>query len=76
MSAKEQGYQRSYSGFIYAAKRMDLYGGKAEHKPPRKHDRRYPELLHPGEKVQIGVKEVPYHCLRGKIRKDGDHLYQ
>ena len=76
MTAKEQGYQRSYSGFIYAAKRMDLCGGKAKHKPPRKQDRRYPELLRPGEKVQIDVKEVPYYCLKGKIRKDGGHLYQ
>ena len=38
--------------------------------------RRYPELLTPGEKVQIDVKEVPYNCLRGSILKDVKHLYQ
>jgi len=76
MSAVEHGYRRSYSGFIYAAKRMGLCGGATERKPPRKHERRYPELLYPGEKVQIDVKEVPYNCLRGRIRENGGHLYQ
>ena len=63
MTAKEAGYTRSYSGFIYAAKRMGLCGGKAEKRRPRKQERRYPELTVPGEKVQIDVKEVPY-CRR------------
>jgi transposase InsO family protein len=76
MSAVGLGYRRSYSGFIYAAKRMGLCGGATERKPPRKHERRYPELLHPGEKVQIDVKEVPYSCLRGRIRENGGHMYQ
>lgn len=76
MAAKELGYKRSYSGFLYAARRMGLCGGQKEKKPSRKHDRRYPELLVPGEKVQIDVKEVPYACLRGKIRENGKHLYQ
>lgn len=76
MTAQENGYQRSYSGFIYAARRMELCGGSEERKPPRKHERRYPELLIPGEKVQIDVKEVPYNCLRGEIRENGGHLYQ
>ncbi len=68
------GYQRSFSGMVYAAKRMGL-AEKAK-KKPRKHDRRYPELSVPGEKVQIDVKEVPYNCLRGDLRRDGKHLYQ
>lgn len=76
VEAKKQGYSRSYSGFLYAARRMGLCGGTKDRKPPRKHDRRYPELLVPGEKVQIDVKEVPYNCLRGKIRENGKHLYQ
>jgi transposase InsO family protein len=76
MAAKKLGYTRSYSGFLYAARRMGLCGGQNARKPPRKHDRRYPELLTPGEKVQIDVKEVPYNCLRGKIKENGKHLYQ
>lgn len=76
MAAKELGYSRSYSGFLYAARRMGLCGGQGKKKPPRKQERRYPELLVPGEKVQIDVKEVPYNCLRGKIRENGKHLYQ
>lgn len=76
MVAKKKGYLRSYSGFIYAARRMGLCGGAKEHKAPKKQDRRYPELLTPGELVQIDVKEVPYNCLRGKVRADGKHLYQ
>lgn len=76
MTAKAAGYTRSYSGFLYAARRMGLCGGKAEQKPARKHDRRYPELSVPGEKVQIDVKEVPYCCLKGAAKRDGKHLYQ
>ena len=69
-SLTKNGYTRSFSGMVYAAKRMGLgaYGSKT--KPPRKHDRRYPELTVPGEKVQIDVKEVPYSCLRGSLRED------
>ncbi len=33
-------------------------------------------MLIPGEKVQIDVKEVPYHCLKGSVLRDGKHLYQ
>ena len=74
--AIKKGYTRSFSGMVYAAKRMGLGGRSTDKKPPRKHDRRYPELLVPGEKVQINVKEVPYHCLRGALKRDGKHLYQ
>lgn len=73
--AKENGYNRSLSGLIYAAKRLELVE-KARQQKARRHDRRYPELLVPGEKVQIDVKEVPYSCLRGSLRRDGKHLYQ
>lgn len=68
-------YTRSFSGMVYAAKRMGLTEQK---KPPKKsrEQRRYPKLLEPGEKVQIDVKEVPYNCLRGKTLRDGKHLYQ
>ena len=73
--AKETGYTRSLSGLIYAAKRLELVEKAKQHKT-RRHDRRYPELLVPGEKVQIDVKEVPYSCLRGSLRREGKHLYQ
>ena len=76
MAAKEDGYSRSYSGFIYAAKRLGLCGGKQEKPNIRKSDRRYPEILVPGEKVQVDVKEVPYNCLKGAARRDGKHFYQ
>jgi len=74
--AVKQGYRRSISGMIYAARRIGLTEKAKEKKPPRKHDRRYPELLTPGEKVQIDVKEVPYNCLKGAVKRDGKHLYQ
>ena len=70
-----KGYTRSFSGMVYAAKRLGLKEKKAPKKPSRV-QRRYPELLYPGEKVQIDVKEVPYNCLRGKVLRDGKHLYQ
>ena len=76
MTAKASGYMRSYSGFIYAARRMGLCGRKTAEKPSWKQDRRYPELKTPGEKVQIDVKEVPYCCLKGAAKRDGKHLYQ
>ena len=70
-----KGYSRSFSGMVYAAKRLGL---TEEPKPKKKNrkSRRYPEILVPGEKVQIDVKEVPYNCLRGKVLRDGKHLYQ
>ena len=75
VEAKANGYTRSLSGMIHAAKRLELVN-KSKCRPKRKHNKRYPELLKPGEKVQIDVKEVPYNCLRGKVLKDGKHLYQ
>lgn len=74
--AVKNGYERSFSGMIHAAKRIGLGSEPKEKKPSRKNDRRYPELLMPGEKVQIDVKEVPYNCLRGTLKRDGKHLYQ
>lgn len=74
--AVSQGYTRSFSGLIYAAKRIGLGTTGKPVKPPRKHERRYPELLTPGEKVQIDVKEVPYSCLKGEVKRDEKHLYQ
>jgi transposase InsO family protein len=73
--AVKNGYTRSFSGMVYAAKRMGL-GSKSKPKKTRKHDRRYPELLVPGEKVQIDVKEVSYNCLRGDLKRNEKHLYQ
>ena len=73
--AKSNGYTRSLSGMIYAAKRLGLTE-KGKRRPPRRHNRRYPEVLVPGEKVQIDVKEVPFHCLRGDLLRDNKHLYQ
>ena len=70
------GYRRSQSGMVYAAKRIGLGGPARKKKPPRKHDRRYPELKKTGEKVQIDVKEVPWCCLKGAARRDEKHLYQ
>ncbi len=74
--AVKQGYKRSFSGMVYAAKRIGLGSELKTQKPARKHDRRYPELLVPGEKVQIDVKEVPYNCLQGTLKRDEKHLYQ
>lgn len=75
-AAVKAGYTRSFSGMVYAAKRMGLGNGLKDKKPPHTNHSRYPELTHPGEKVQIDVKEVPYACLRGALRRDGKHLYQ
>ena len=60
---------------VYAAKRMGLKEKRTK-KSPRKQARRYPELLMPGENVQIDVKEVPYNCLRGDALKYGRRFYQ
>lgn len=75
MEAKANGYTRSLSGMIYAAKRLGLTEQK-KRKAARRHERRYPELTEPGEKVQIDVKEVPFCCLRGDLLKHNKHLYQ
>ncbi len=60
---------------IYAAKRIGLTE-KQKKKKKKRIQRRYPELLTPGEKVQIDVKEVPYNCLKGNALRDEKHLYQ
>lgn len=70
-----KGYTRSFSGMVYAAKRLELNKQKQKKKKSRTH-RRYPELLKPGEKVQVDVKEVPYNCLKGKALRDEKHFYQ
>lgn len=75
-AAKKAGYTRSFSGMVYAAKRMGLGAALKAKKPVRTNQSRYPELMKPGEKVQIDVKEVPYACLRGELRRNGKHLYQ
>ena len=75
-AAVKAGYTRSFSGMVYAAKRMGLGSELKDRKPPRTNQSRYPEMTYPGEKVQIDVKEVPYACLRGALRRDGKHLYQ
>ena len=72
---KKKHYSRSYSGMIYAAKRMGLTD-KKKPKKASKSSRRYPEILTPGEKVQVDVKEVPYNCLLGEAMKNNRHFYQ
>lgn len=69
------GYTRSFGGMYHAGTRMGLGWGK-KRKSKGKAARRYPELTEPGEKVQIDVKEVPYHCLKGAAQRDGKRLYQ
>lgn len=75
-AAVKAGYTRSFSGMVYAAKRMGLGSAGKNRKPPRTNSSRYPDMTYPGEKVQIDVKEVPYACLRGSLLRDGKHLYQ
>jgi transposase InsO family protein len=72
---RRKGYSRSFSGMVYAAKRLGLKE-QTKIKKKSREQRRYPEILVPGEKVQIDVKEVPYNCLRGKILREEKHLYQ
>lgn len=75
-AAVKAGYTRSFSGMVYAARRMGLGAELKDKKPPRTNQSRYPEMSYPGEKVQIDVKEVPYACLRGSLRREGKRLYQ
>lgn len=72
---KNHGYTRSFGGMYHAATRMGLGWGKKRKRSTRA-VRRYPELMVPGEKVQIDVKEVPYCCLKGAAKRDGKRLYQ
>ena len=74
--AVKNGYTRSYSGMIHAAKRIGLTLKEKAKKPPRKVFGKYPELSVPGEKVQIDVKEVPYCCLKGEAKLYEKRLYQ
>jgi transposase len=73
---EKHNYKRSFCGMYRRAKVLGFGGKISKATAPRKCLRKYPELLIPGEKVQVDVKEVPYHCLKGKIKADGKHLYQ
>ena len=73
--AKAKGYTRSLSGMIHAAKRLELVE-KSKKKSGKRSSKRYPEVLIPGEKVQVDVKEVPFSCLRGALVRNNKHLYQ
>jgi transposase InsO family protein len=73
--AQKAGYTRSYSGMVYAAKRMGLGYPVKPVKMPRKF-RKFPEQQNPGDKVQIDVKVVPYYCLKGDAKRDERRLYQ
>jgi len=73
---KVHGYTRSFGGMYKAAKRIGLGGKPNKKKSPRRGIRRYPELSTPGEKVQIDVKHVSYHCLKGNAKRDSKRLYQ
>lgn len=73
---KKKGYTRSFKGMVYAAKRMELGAYTKVSKKKRMEIRRFPDMSYPGEKVQIDVKEVPYNCMRGELKRDGKHLYQ
>jgi transposase InsO family protein len=73
---KKYKYERSYWGMRKAAMRMKLTGESPPPKPPRKKYRKFPQLQTPGEKVQIDVKQVPYHCLKGAAKRDEKRLYQ
>lgn len=68
-------YHRSFEGMYHAARQSGM-GANPKKARRKTADRRYPELLVPGEKVQIDVKEVPYNCLCGKALRDGKHMYQ
>ncbi len=57
-AAKKKGYSRSLSGMVYTAKRLGLEMPVKKKKLSRR-SRRYPELMEPGEKVQIEVNEAP-----------------
>jgi len=68
------GYARSWGGMYHAAKRMGL--ATKPKKRGKREDRRFPEVLTPGELVQIDVKVVPYNCLRQRVKDEERRFYQ
>lgn len=70
-----KGFTRSFSGMVYVAKRLGL-AQKQKKKMKRREQRCYTELLIPGEKVQIDVKEIPYNCLKCSVLHNEKHPYQ
>ena len=68
-----KGYKRKlFWNGVYAPKEWGYMSRKTKKKSRKQ--RRYPELLTLGEKVQIDVKEVPFNWLRGKVLRDSKHL--
>lgn len=71
---QEKGYTRSQGGLFHALRRLGLI--EKSKKKGRRNYRQCTACEIPGEKVQIDVKEVPYWCIRGKLRRDNKRLYQ
>ena len=69
-------YDGTWQSMLEKSHRPHSHPRDTPRKKKSRVQRRYPELLYPGEKVQIDVKEVPYNCLRGKVLSDGKRLYQ
>ena len=71
---QSRGYSRSFESMC----RQIRKNGYRRIERKKKSYTRYENMqgTYPGEKVQIDVKEVPYACLRGALRRDGKHLYQ
>ena len=63
---KEAGYTRSVTSLY----RMMIS------KKKEKNAGYYPEMTHPGEKVQVDVKYVPKKCLSKELQEMGERFYQ
>ena len=72
---KKAGYKRSVTSLYRIMIKMGIYN-KAPSKKKEKNAGYYPEMTHPGEKVQIDVKYVPKKCLSPNLQEQGVRFYQ
>ena len=72
---REEGYTRSITSLYRMLIKLNIYN-KAPSKKKEKNGGYYPEMTHPGEKVQIDVKYVPKKCLSKELQELGERYYQ
>ena len=72
---REAGYTRSITSLYRMLIKLNIYN-KAPSKKKEKNGGYYPEMTHPGEKVQIDVKYVPKKCLSKELQELGERYYQ
>lgn len=71
----KNGYTRSITSLYRVMQRIGIYN-KTPSKKKQYIPKKYEEMTHPGERIQIDVKYVPTNCLTKEQQEMGEKYYQ